>query len=86
MPQESASELRYMVADDTARLQRRWKPIEDVADRAGKYWVAAEARIGEEHASCFDRLPHAHFDLLSRTLATTPRGLERQSISPRIAR
>lgn len=38
-----------------AGLQRKWRPIRDVADRAGELWVEAEAKLGEE----LDKLPKA---------------------------
>lgn len=36
------------LANAAAGLQRRFRPIKDVADRAGEVWIAAEVRVGEE--------------------------------------
>lgn len=43
------------LADRAARLQARWRPVKEVADRAGECWTAAYAKLGGELA----KLPKA---------------------------
>jgi hypothetical protein len=43
-------EILNALADAAAGLQRRWKPIKDVTDRAGECWVAADVKRGQELA------------------------------------
>jgi hypothetical protein len=44
-------------ATEAAVLQRMFKPVNDVADRAGEIWIEAEAILGAE----LERLPkHKH--------------------------
>lgn len=38
------------LADVAAGLQRRWRPVKDVADRAGECWGEAVAKLGDELA------------------------------------
>jgi N6-adenosine-specific RNA methylase IME4 len=44
-PSFEALNMLSLVARD---LQRRWRPVKEVADRAGECWVAAETKLGEE--------------------------------------
>jgi hypothetical protein len=44
-------EILNELADVAAGLQRRWKPVKDVADWAGECWVAADVRRGQELAN-----------------------------------
>ena len=39
-----------LLIDMTVAIQRRWKPVKDVADRAGELWTEAEGKIGDELA------------------------------------
>jgi N6-adenosine-specific RNA methylase IME4 len=43
----TAAEILDLV-DQARGLQSRWRRVKHVADRAGKYWVMAECRLGEE--------------------------------------
>jgi len=40
------------LARQAREVQRRWKPVKDVADRAGRCWVSAERRLGQELGKC----------------------------------
>jgi N6-adenosine-specific RNA methylase IME4 len=44
----STAEVLTALANIAAGLQRRWKLVKDVADRAGSCWVTAEVKLGEE--------------------------------------
>ena len=46
----SRSEMHIGKKDAAAGLQRRWKPVKDVADRAGECWVSADRKRGHELA------------------------------------
>jgi hypothetical protein len=39
------------LARDAQELQRRWRPVKVVADRAGECWTEAEDKLGEELAA-----------------------------------
>jgi hypothetical protein len=43
-------EFETALADAAAGFQRRWKPVKDVADRAGECWVDADVKRGQELA------------------------------------
>ena len=36
------------IANRAAGLQRRYRPVKDVADKAGEVWITAEKRLGHE--------------------------------------
>jgi len=36
------------LAQDARDIQRRWRPVKEVADKAGQCWVAADYKLGEE--------------------------------------
>lgn len=43
----SAAQLLELI-NTAAGLQRKWRPVREVADRAGELWVKGEAKLGEE--------------------------------------
>lgn len=51
----ASSEQLLELINTAAGLQRKWRPVREVADRAGELWVKGDARLGEE----LEKLPKA---------------------------
>ena len=43
-------EVLHFLASMAEGLQRRWRPVKEVADRAGECWIEAEVKLAEERA------------------------------------